>query len=314
VRVIVVRSYSPYSAWVRDSYLSFATPRREIVFVRPAAARAYIDHLRGDAYTPVAVARIAGGTLYDAKIFFEGGNVQIGLRPGRPRDIFVNSHLFKANTEQEIPQAVVQKEIKKLFGPALTVLPEVDLHLDTYLTFATGGNAFVGDPRLALPCLNSYRAVHPFEAISSIQRHDCIAKLDRVATLLRKRGYRVHRIPWLPQPPMEPSHVFLTYNNGEFVDTHTFLMPVYGLPTDETAQAVFEKAGVHVIPVDVRSISWGGRRHALHHSGGSACGFRPPEFPAQRAGNHGVRGTPRGLLENSSQTTGLLLSSDQAGV
>jgi len=221
VRVLVAPAYAPYSAWVRDSYICLATPRHDLVFVRPAAAGIYINHLRGDAYTPVAAARLAGGILYDARIFFEGGNVRIGLRPHGQRDVFINSHLFQANQELGIPDAVIREEIPALFGPTVKVLPEVDPHLDTYITFARGGNVFVGDPRLALPYLNGQPTTSQ-EAMSRIRRHDYITKLDQVAKGLHRLGYRVHRLPWLPQPIVESTHVFPTYNNGVFLDSRTF--------------------------------------------------------------------------------------------
>jgi D-alanyl-D-alanine dipeptidase len=266
----------PLSIWARDVGVFAYNPNTgEAAAVNPYnSAEQYRHYFRGDpAALQMLVGTRDGMRLVESPIFFQGGNFLVDLDEAGNTVIFMEGNIL---VNADIAKSVQESSPVQNGRTEVVLLPAKDdvSHVDTSLTVlrdASGNKvALVGSfeetmqaaennpeelKRIVEDILNVYLS-KPSNIRKSMQPDQ--ARLDKIAKIMESRGYRVLRVPWINK-----GSALVSYNNVLFLDAKTIMMPVYGLPTDDQAQKVYESLGLKVLTVPAAKL--------IHKRGALRC-------------------------------------------
>jgi N-dimethylarginine dimethylaminohydrolase len=260
----------PVSAWARDRYLLFSREGRATALI-PAPDTVPEDK-RGD----LAVARILaeddpGLQVISSTLDLEGGDV---LFAGNRALVGASTILNNAGRFGGDAEAAAEA-IERALGRELVIVGETDEdlpheHLDMFLTVVGPGRLMLGDPRLA----DGYFEV-PFHATSAEgdsrvvgifgrqTQREWVPVYDRLATQLRREGFRIDRVPILHAD----DGMILTWNNAVVErrrEGAIAYVPRYGVPTlDRLAHGRWRALGFVVRPIRCAGI--------IAHGGALRC-------------------------------------------
>ncbi|MHC4342638.1 MAG: hypothetical protein ACYSX0_20780 [Planctomycetota bacterium] len=261
----------PLTAWARDRYVLFSLNGT------PAALLPARDSITGDKLGDLEVAALLAETdpelrvirsnlvLEGGDVLFAKGCVLIGLGT-----LLDNA----ARLGGDVGAATAA--IEEAFGRTVFAVgeEESDLphgHLDMFLTVVGSRTLLLGDPRLASDFLKvqfdpdaadpEARSVGIFSLQS---QNEWIPGYEKLAAQLRRRGFRVERLPILHSD----DGTILTWNNAVVErrsGVPTAYVPRYGIPSlDGLAFRRWEQLGFRVEPVRcTRIIAHGGAVRCL---------------------------------------------------
>ncbi|MDX1994667.1 MAG: agmatine deiminase family protein [bacterium] len=218
-----------------------------------AAVDAIYDYLpmypqKRDDAMPRHFAAHEGLPLIDLPLHFEGGN----LWSDGAGTLLVSDQVFYANPYLE--RDGLEAALRRAFTfEKLIITPRLPLeetgHIDMLMKLANANTVLLSAPT---------------EATSRGRLHTLRALFERETNAQGER----YRLFELPTPPLVFNFWYpirRSYTNALTVNGRV-LVPVYGLPTDETALAVYAEAmpGYEIIPIDCQAgINGGGAVHCL---------------------------------------------------
>jgi agmatine deiminase len=216
-----------------------------------------LDYYPGRYYDdvfPRTYARSYRHTVFNPGIYLEGGNFQSDGRGG----CFVSRGALEANDNDE---ERVFEALRSFHGCQRTTVvdylrEEGTHHIDMWMKVVSPTTVLVGD----YSPTGSERLRYPDTVNDRV--------LDRVADQVRAAGYQVVRIPQPPsrESPLSEGYTIVTYTNSTFANDRV-LIPVYGLPSDQRALAVYDSVlprEVTEVPIDSDYvIDFGGSVHCI---------------------------------------------------
>lgn len=192
-----------------------------------------------DDEVPGALGALDGTVNVKVALRFEGGNF---ISDGAGT-CFSSTRIYEQNSE--LPPAEVRTRMKSALGcdRLVTLAPLVDdvtFHIDLFAKLVGPKTFIVGD-----------FIDHPVNR----------AAMDRNARALEALGYRVLRLPVRNAGKGYATHLNSFLLNG------TVLLPEYGIPEDETAEALYTDLGYRVEKLSAAHlIGYGGALHCILRS------------------------------------------------
>lgn len=227
-----IRDYGPTAVYQRSS-------GRMLLIANPYLPNGEPFPKR-DAEVPVDLGRYYGVPVYRLPLIIEGGNI---ISDGRGTSIMFDSVLRRNPDTTEKALRAVLKEYLGIHRLVLLecLAGEITGHIDMVVRFIDADTIMVAesDP--------SYKWHGDFERIAS-----------RISTLKSAHGipYRIIRVPIADND--NESVNFWSYINSLIVND-TVIVPVFGVPQDDTAIALYRKAMPHhkIATVNMRSYQVG---------------------------------------------------------
>lgn len=258
--VYVINVGLPVTVWARDRYISRQygeTAARSRGFV-PVTYETYEPEKHNDLLVLelLGQSRIMPSVL-DSALHVEGGNVV-----ANKRHVFIGANILEDN--EEIAQRDLVDEMERLAGREYVLVSDRSgqvpwCHVDMYMTPVTEDIAIVASPRMALN-LMSTDAEEEEQTVDRLFSDTCVAdpvqrRFDDVAAFMRRRGYRVYRLPAIIDVPDESmityTNVIMDRRDGRRI----IYMPIYHIPDlDDAAAALYHSLGFEVRTVDVSEI------------------------------------------------------------
>ncbi|MBN2563364.1 MAG: agmatine deiminase family protein [Phycisphaerae bacterium] len=258
--VFLVNVNLPISIWARDRYIARQRSGQQEVapaFV-PSTWSSYEEEKNNDCIIPSFLWRASlGPPVLRTWLHIEGGNLA-----SNKRHVFVGANVLDDNASSYTPGDVA-RELRTIIGRDYVLVQDYCggvpwCHVDMYLTPVDEETVLVASPALVRSLLSvsapSPRATRNTddECEPPGNTDEFQTRLDGVAGLLRRHGYKVYRLPVIADPQEE---WMISYNNAlmEQRDGQRIVyMPVYQLgKIDRAAADVYAGLGFEVRPVDV---------------------------------------------------------------
>ncbi|MFH1732214.1 MAG: hypothetical protein ABIF82_11280 [Planctomycetota bacterium] len=315
VELVTLPAESNFTIWPQDPFLVLTRPDGKKTLLASAAFERADDRV-----IPERLAAHLGWPRRASELSFEGGNIVCG---SRHVFIGAETVRFNAMRLDVSDEEVVRKFQRELGRPVLVIgpMPQPVGHIDMILTALDSGRLALADPAWGARLARKELEEHP-EAVAAFERaceelyfgdpqirtlrgrggkaigppkvagrtsaaadaSERIAHhLDRLAGELRRRGYSVHRVPFLfdrreakpdvpatspaaagPEPAgkdetPKPDYPCLTYNNVlmETSDGERLVyLPQYGwVAMDKAAREAWAKIGCRAVGVKGLAIS-----------------------------------------------------------
>jgi hypothetical protein len=285
------------SIWIRDSMIPL---RREdgVASILIPDRTYWIG--KQDGMVPRMLGSVYPHVRYDVHplLRMDGGNVMSNLR-----ETFVGADSIEQTRDRLRELAgpisgldeLVPELLTDTFGRKISVVCEGNavgadgekqpaFHIDMIMT-PIGEHAFtVGDPRLALEHLAGMSKAERAhwnrvmaqaagvpagtDIIGGLERVNgdpaSLAKFDRLAAELHRKGYDVERVPYLNGERRSHLLPYMTYNNclqeryreDDGTPVQKIYLPQYGCePLDASARATYERLGYVVVPLPMTAIT-----------------------------------------------------------
>ena len=247
--------------WSRDRYVA----RYDVTTTHPASLVVSLDRVDYDedkrnewaiAHT-LAGAGIVPGVI-ESMLFVEGGNIV-----SNQSAVFVGINTLKDSVRTDHDEPLLRRGLERELGGKLVMIRDhaglvPTSHIDMYITPITDELLLVGDVSLAESTLKAaeddrYDSVWPAER--SEEMDALRLRYDSIARGLESSGYRIKRLPLVPDPDDE---WLITYNNAliEHRDGRAIVyMPTYDVPAlDRAAARLYRGLGFDVRPINVADL------------------------------------------------------------
>ncbi len=273
-------------AWAEDDREIIQNVDGTITVVVPArddqTSSGTIEEMLAQEY-PDIVSDIIRSDLY-----FDGGDIITN-----EDYMFIGYTTIQRNIDKlGIDANEIAARFESLFGKNIIVIGGEDnappyFHIDMYLTPVGDNKILLADPQLCSNivqnwsdeekidyALNLHRRLQGFSVFTnffslfdhSLEENlteEIQGSLNDIAEYLERTGFEVTRVPFLKKASEHEessgfSYPFITYNNAVLEERggqKTAYVPIYGLPFDDIAIAIYQDLGFKVIEVDVAEIS-----------------------------------------------------------
>ncbi|MFQ5501679.1 MAG: agmatine deiminase family protein [Phycisphaerae bacterium] len=261
----------PLSIWARDRYIAMRPVSGSAlpIWLVPAVVDNFDSKRRN---REREVPRLLNGfeplcRIAKTPLVLEGGNVIASTD-----HILIGANVLSENAPTWTPERT-RLELDAIFkGSVVLVADESGMppiaHVDLFITWIAGDHLLVASPALGREVMDGADAASG-EALRQRLfitpdmpdpkgpdfRPDRAARFDQVAARLKKRGFRVTRIPYADS---RNGDFVVTYNNviqEQRDGRHIVYMPIYQIPAmDAAATRVYESLGMIVMPIDVSPI------------------------------------------------------------
>ncbi len=249
--LVPVTTNRPMTCWSRDRWVAFE-PRRPggpAVLLAPMgeAAAGLWPQRKGDEQVASEIAKASGGRVlwHRSVLGFDGGDFTADSST-----VFVTPQVALRNVGHSVesPDELVRTLAGLMRRKVVLMTDAPRHHAGMFMMFAGDRTVLVGDPSLAKTLLNGASAPLPAPNFSAESQ----ARFDAVARCCSANGYRVVRIPLVPDAD---ERTYLTYVNviiDERDGERTVYMPVYqgAEVLNRAAADCWRGLGYRVRPVD----------------------------------------------------------------